>query len=109
MELRTDDGVVVAQVFDGVMIVKRLESRHKLRRPEGWAFDKSVIQQAEVAGASRIRITCGDTCTTYRTDLTTFLDNAFPFNRGFNEQLVLVMKHWKTGEQAEQLSLFGGK
>ena len=108
MELRTDDGVVVAQVFDGVMIVKRLESRHKLRRPEGWAFDKSVIQQAEVAGASRIRITCGDTGATYHTNLTTFLDKAFPFNRGFNEQLVLVMKHWNTGEMAEQLSLFGG-
>jgi hypothetical protein len=108
MELRTDDGVVVARVVDGIMIAKRQESKHKLRRPEGWAFDSTVIEQAQNAGARRIRITCGDTGVTYRVLFSDFMDNAFPLNRGFNNQLVLVLKYWDTGEQSEQLSLFGG-
>ena len=108
MRLRTADGVVVAQVVDGILTAKRQESKHKLRRPEGWAFDKSVIEQAREAGAERIHIVCGDTGNTYRTKFSDFTDNAYPMNRGFNNQLVLVMKRWNTGEQAEQLSLFGG-
>lgn len=109
MRLRTADGVVVAQVVGGIMTAKRQESKHKLRRPEGWAFDKSVIEQAREGGAERIHIVCGDTGNTYRTKFSDFIDNAYPMNRGFNNQLVLVMKHWNTEEIAEQLSLFKEK
>ena len=107
MRLRTADGVVVAQVVNGILTAKRQESKHKLRRPEGWAFDRSVIEQAREAGAERIPIMCGDTGNTYRTKFSDFIENAYPMNRGFNNQLVLVMKHWNTGEQVEQLTLFG--
>ena len=115
MDLRTADGVVVAKIIDGEAVKRVLESKHKLRRPEGWAFDKTIIRQAKEGGASAIRIEAGDTGKSYSVSMSEFDKHAFPLNRGFGPQMVLVIKYWQPEmenrycyEKAKQLSLFGG-
>lgn len=98
MRLRTDDGVVVAHLVDGILIKKVRESRHMLRSPRAWAFDKSIIETANKHGAKYIRIEAGDTGKTYTVTMKRFIEKAMPLRRGFNSQLALVLKFWDTVE-----------
>ena len=61
MRLRTDDGVVVAHLVNDILVKKVRESRHMLRSPKAWSFDKSIILTAQKHGARTIRVEAGDT------------------------------------------------
>ena len=109
MLLRTDDGVVVATLVDGILVKKARESKHMLRSPKAWAFDRSIIETASRHGATGIRIEAGDTGAVFKVSMERFLKKAFPLQRGHNSQLALVLKFWDTDrpddKKDEQLRL----
>ena len=109
MLLRTDDGVVVATLVDGILVKKARESKHMLRSPKAWAFDRSIIETASKNMATRIRIEAGDTGAVFTVSMERFLEKAFPLQRGHNSQLALVLKFWDTdrpgNKKDEQLTL----
>ena len=96
MLLRTDDGVVVATLVDGILVKKARESKHMLRSPKAWAFDRSIIETASKNMATRIRIEAGDTGAVFTVSMERFLEKAFSLQRGYNRQLALVLKFWDT-------------
>lgn len=109
MLLRTDDGVVVAKLVDGILVKNARELKHMLRSPRAWAFDKSIITTAMQHGAKSIRIEAGDTGNVFTVSMSKFKEKAFPLQRGYNLQLALVSKHWDIEEpgqvREEQLRL----
>ena len=102
MRLRTDDGVVVAHLVNGILVKKVRESRHMLRSPKAWSFDKSIILTAQKHGARTIRVEAGDTGKVYEVSMKRFMEKAMPIRRGFNSQLALVLKFWDTGEPPQK-------
>ena len=93
--LRTEDGVAVATVTnEGELFKRAVESRHMMRVPEGWAFDRSIIEKALYLNADRIKIEATDTGTTYRVGINRFLAKAIPIDRGHNKQLLLPIRFW---------------
>lgn len=102
MLLRTDDGVVVAHLVDGILVKKARESKHMLRSPKAWAFDRSIIETASRHGATGIRIEAGDTGAVFKVSMERFIEKAFPLQRGHNRQLALVLKFWDTGRPGDK-------
>lgn len=102
MLLRTDDGVVVAHLVDGILVKKARESRHMLRKPMAWAFDRSIIDTAVSHGARTIRVEAGDTGNVYTVSIDRFIEKSFPVQRGYNSQLALVLKWWHTNESTPE-------
>tara|TARA_Y100000310_G_scaffold250182_1_gene256355 strand:+ start:248 stop:583 length:336 start_codon:yes stop_codon:yes gene_type:complete len=94
--LRTDDGVVVARLVNGILVKKARESKHMLRSPKAWAFDRSIIETASRHGATGIRIEAGDTGAVFKVSMDMFLEKSFALQRGHNRQLALVLKFWDT-------------
>ena len=101
--MRTTDGRIVATVIDD-LLHKRVESKHMLLKPLGWAFDVTLIEDAVKAGASRIEVVVSDTGITYSVSVSLFLSEAFSFDRHFNPQLGLRLEHWTvTGDERLQV------
>ena len=93
--IRTADGRVVA-VIDGQALFKKVDSsKHMLRKPPSWAFDKATIQEAMDAGATKIEVWASDVGTTYTATMTHFLEYAFAINRGHNPQLAMPLRYWE--------------
>ena len=102
MLLRTDDGVVVARLVNGILVKKARESKHMLRSPKAWAFDRSIIETASRHGATGIRIEAGDTGAVFKVSMDMFLEKSFALQRGHNRQLALVLKFWDTGRPGDK-------
>ena len=93
--IRTADGRVVA-VIDGHALFKKVDStRHMLRKPPSWAFDKATIQEAMDAGATKIEVWASDKGITYKATMAHFLEYAFAINRGHNPQLAMPLRYWE--------------
>jgi len=93
--IRTADGRVVA-VIDGQALFKKVDSsKHMLRKPPSWAFDKATIQEAMDAGATKIEVWASDVGTTYTATMAHFLEYAFAINRGHNPQLAMPLRYWE--------------
>ncbi len=93
--IRTADGRVVA-VIDGEALFKKVDStKHMLRKPPSWAFDKATIQEAMDAGATKIEVWASDVGTTYTATMAHFLEYAFAINRGHNPQLAMPLRYWE--------------
>lgn len=104
--LRSTEGRVVA-TLDGDILKKRvIEAKHMLRTPLAWCIDKDVIEHAVALGATRIEIMATDTGKTYRATMPGFLEKAKKMNRNHNDQLMLPLRYWSTGDE-RQLTLGG--
>lgn len=101
---------VVGQVIGNTFYKSVSSSKHFLRTPPAIAFDVATLAQAEEAGARKVCVTDKDTGNQYRASLEHIRLNGFTFNRGFGEQVGLVMDGWiKTRKgQPEQYSLLEG-
>ena len=99
--LTSTEGRVVA-TLDGDTLRKRvIEAKHKLHTPLAWCIDKDVIEQAVEHRATRIEIVATDTGKTYRATMDEFLENAKKMNRGHNDQLMLPLRYWATGDELQ--------
>ena len=104
-------------IYSGSRIVGEVEgdtfsktitgSKHLLRTPAAIAFDVATIDQAVKLGAAKIRVYDRETGNVYKASIEHLKENGFTFNRGFGEQIALVMDGWiKTRKgQPEQYSL----
>tara|TARA_R110000744_G_scaffold71285_1_gene143530 strand:+ start:144 stop:467 length:324 start_codon:yes stop_codon:yes gene_type:complete len=102
--LYTDKGVVVANVINGKLCAYKSEAIHKLRIPEAWAFDETIIDAAEKAGATKIAIVTSDTGKRFTSSMDNFRAKAVSLTRGHGPQLALPMKYWER-EDVRQLNL----
>jgi len=113
------NGRVVGHVRDGVFEKTLARSRHFLRRPPAIAFDRSTLQDARRAGATRVRIYEREQGDVYEADLDEVELHGFPVQRGFGDQVALHLSRWTVNGQpprtartnaerkALQLGLFG--
>jgi len=99
--LYTEAGRVVAYMEDSTMWAVKSESKHKLRKPEAWAFDECVIDAAEEAGVHTICIQTSDTGKRFTASMDKFRDKALSFTRGHGPQLALMLADWRTGEDRQ--------
>lgn len=87
-------------------------SRHILRQPPAIAFDLETVNQAERAGAVRVRVTDRETGTLYTASLAHIREAGFSFDRGFGWQIALPLQGWtitRRGEiPARQLDMWQG-
>ena len=66
----------------------------RLRKPEGWSFHESVIQQLEAAGVRQLVVEDLETGITYTVDWPTFDAKAFRLDRGAGPQRALPLAYW---------------
>jgi len=93
--IRTADGRVVA-VIDGQALFKKVDStKHMLRKPPSWAFDRATIEEAQAAGATKIEVWAADEGITYKATMAHFLEYSFALNRGHNAQLAMPLRYWE--------------
>lgn len=109
VEVRRADGRIVGQLH-GDVLSKHARREHMLQRPPAWAWDTSILDAAENAGARFTEIECDGLI--YRATLADFKRYGFPVNRGYGAQRGLPLPHWhirRVGEQpaAVQLNLWG--
>ena len=96
----------------GKLINKTLQkivkgSKHMLRKPKSWAWDKSVLDEAEKSGGRIVEITDSETNTKFISSFADFRKFGIPINRGFGEQIALPMAYWSVDDHDNpQLKLF---
>ena len=90
------------------VLAKEVDSkRHRLRRPEGYALEGSVVEEARERGVSEVEIRERDTGRTLRAALDAFDTHGLPIARaGFAPQVVLPLARWAV-ESEDQLPLLG--
>ena len=82
-------------------------SIHQLRKPPGWAWDKSIIEEAESLGGEQTEITDIETGKKYKARLNDFHVYGILINRGFGEQIALPLAIFVTDDEDNpQLRLF---
>ncbi len=86
--------VIVGQV-DGATFRKTITgSKHLLQRPRAICFDRSTLNDAQAAGATRAEILDRATGTIYVTTFETINIYAFPVHRGYGDQVGVTLDHW---------------
>lgn len=104
-------GTKIAGKVQGDTFFKTIKPEWYLRQPPAIAFDVSVIDQAEKAGAVKVIVTDSTNGTQYQSSIEHIRESGFRFNRGWGEQIGLPLAGWTRTRrgQLEQLSLFTGK
>ena len=108
VEVRRADGRIVGELR-GDVLSKHARREHMLQRPGAWAWDTSILEAAEKAGARFTEVECDGLI--YRATLADFRRYGFPVNRGYGSQRGLPLSFWqvrRVGEPpaAVQLGLF---
>jgi len=95
---RNDNGKVVARTKnqDTVIYKKCVKSKHMLRNPLGWAFDKSIIAQANLLGVKEAWIEDKESGMVFKAPIILFSTSGVPVSRGYGEQVCLPLSYWKT-------------
>jgi hypothetical protein len=110
VKVRRGDGRVVAEVQNGALVKRVKGSVHMLQKPRAWCCDVDILHQAEVLGATQVRIEDVETGNTYVAPLSRFWTRGFPVRRGHGEQRGLLLADWQVNgapsrADAVQLSL----
>jgi hypothetical protein len=102
----SSQGRVVA-VLRGRILKKRARgSAHMLRQPPAWAIDSQILEQAQRDGAREIEITDVETGLVYRAAIDAFDACGFRFNRGYGDQVGLVLSYWRVETPGAQQLVF---
>ena len=96
-------------------------SKHLLQKPQGIAFDRSTLVDAERAGAVWVEVADSETRTVYRASICDVWAHGFAVRRGYGDQIALALTRWAVNGRpvatvfennqavkAAQPSLFGG-
>ncbi len=69
-------------------------SKHILQKPQGIAFDRSTLVDAERAGAFFAQVTDGESGTVYRAAIDDIWRYGFPVKRGYGDQVALALQRF---------------
>jgi hypothetical protein len=101
--LRTLRGKVAGKVTvraGRLVLVKKADPvRHQLRTPLAWAWDASVLSQAERLGATLAIVEEKRGPRTWTAPLVAFYAHGLRVNRGHGEQLALPLERWTVGDR----------
>ena len=86
MPVYRSDGRMVGDFFGDTLIKHVSASRHMLRSPKAWAFDKHIIDQANRAGLKYVEIHDRESGLIYKSNLDKFFWHGISFNRGFGRK-----------------------
>jgi hypothetical protein len=89
------NGRVIGHVVNDTFLKLIRGSKHLLRTPWAIAFDVSSLNDAQTAGASQIVVIDTETAIVYRTPLAKVMEKGRRFNRGFGDQIFLVLDQWE--------------
>lgn len=101
-----DNGRCVGVLYPGGIFVKKLKAEHILRVPPAIAIQKAAIEELEQRGCRTVRAEIEDGRTLV-TPFSAFRQFGKEFNRGFGEQVALLLSRWQDA-RAVQPDLFGG-
>ncbi|MGQ9683842.1 MAG: hypothetical protein ACUVX9_15000 [Anaerolineae bacterium] len=79
----------------GDIAYRKADRGERLRKPEGWSFHESVLQQLEAAGVRQLVVEDQETGITYAVDWSAFLAKSFALDRGAGPQRALPMRYWR--------------
>lgn len=71
-------------------------SRHKMRRPSGWALDVSDVLAATHCGADEVQLHDLETGITYSASIRSLLEQGQLIDYGFGRQILLPIDCWRT-------------
>jgi len=102
------DGRVIGKV-DGDTFYKSIRKNHYLQRPPSIAFDVESLEQAEQAGAVNVQVTDRENGTIYKSTVQHIFEKGKTFNRGYGDQVFLVLESWVKSKPGDghQLGLWG--
>ena len=104
--LRNRQGAVCAGILpDGTLYREVHRSKHLLRKPPAWCFEREVLEQAHEAGVRLVEVHDLETGERYTAPLARLWQKGFRLNRGAGEQIALPLQHWHR-QQPQQMTLF---
>lgn len=81
-------------------------SKHLLRKPPAWAFERHILEKARRMGATQVLVEDADTKTVYTAPLSAFDLYGITIQRGYGEQVALPLLRWQVHRNAQgQLTL----
>jgi hypothetical protein len=80
-------------------------SKHFLRVPPAIAFDVSSLDDAEEAGAVKVQVVDQETGIVYKSTIQHIREYGEEFNRGFGNQIFLVLEGWVKSKRGGGLQL----
>ena len=83
----------VGRVENGVFH-KPIKPNGYLKKPPAIAFDVQSLKEAEQAGASRVYVKDTQTGVVHKASIAHIWNAGFRFNRGFGDQIGLVLSAW---------------
>jgi hypothetical protein len=92
------DGRPVGYVEDGILKKKVQASKHMLRIPRGWAWDKDILEEALAEGIAITEIFDTEEDVAYFARIKDILELGREINRGFGLQVVLPISYWKKNQ-----------
>jgi hypothetical protein len=91
------DGRIVGEVRGGVFTKRVKASIHFLRQPPSIAFDVTSLQSAVEVGAELVEVLDTESGRIYRASISNVWANGRRFDRGFGQQIFLVLSRWSVG------------
>lgn len=88
---------VVGEIRDGVFHKSAYESKHMLRKPLSWCFDKASIDN-NLDLIQTVQIRARDTEKVYSISIRRFFQYAGTLNRGHGKQYFVPIAHWSVTE-----------
>ncbi len=85
---------IVGQVDGDIFRKTIIGSKHLLQRPRSICFDRSTLNDAQAAGATRAEILDRETGTIYTATFETVETYSFPVHRGHGDQVGVTLDHW---------------
>lgn len=79
-------------------------SKHMLRRPHGWAWDKSILTQAEKARVTDVEIIDVESGIVYHSNLDAYGKYGVSLDHGYGSQTCLPLEYWKISDVNPRLN-----
>lgn len=86
---------IVGTVKNNTFKKKLIADKHFLRKPPSIAFDIASLLEAKYVGATKVEITETKTGDKYTSSIQQIFDKGFKFNRGYGNQIALILKEWE--------------
>jgi len=97
--VRRFDGKPVGYIEDGILKKRVQASKHMLRIPRGWAWDKDILEEAVAEGILKTEIFDTEREVAYSANIQDILEKGQEVNRGYGLQIVLHLYLWKKKKQ----------
>lgn len=75
--------------------IRTAKPEHKLRKPEGWAWNEEIVQKWKGEGVEYIAVISPWEGRTYFTTVKTFFEKCILIDRGWGRQFALPERYWE--------------